>query len=190
MGWNSLGLTHDFLTRHIRPGALCIDATAGRGRDTLLLARLTGPAGKVIALDIQPAAVEAARALLEAEGVSSWAEVRLLGHERIGETALPGTVDGIVFNLGWLPGGDHAIHTRTETTLAALDQSLTLLRPGGVMSLCVYYGKENGYGERNAVLEWLAGLDGRVWNVLRVDFPNRGNDPPIPIFLMREGGAG
>ena len=36
MGWNSLGITHDFMARQVRPGELCIDATAGRGRDTLL----------------------------------------------------------------------------------------------------------------------------------------------------------
>ena len=70
MGWNSLGLTHDFMRRHVQPGDLCIDATAGRGRDTVLLAKLTGPAGRVIALDIQPAALEATRTLAEQEGVS------------------------------------------------------------------------------------------------------------------------
>ena len=68
MGWNSLGLTHDFMTRYVRPGDLCIDATAGKGRDTALLARLTGPTGRVIALDIQPQALEATRRLAEESG--------------------------------------------------------------------------------------------------------------------------
>ena len=87
MGWNSLGLTHDFMTRYVRPGDLCIDATAGKGRDTALLARLTGPAGRVIALDIQPQALEATRRLAEEAGVSPWVETRLLDHARIGEAA-------------------------------------------------------------------------------------------------------
>ena len=43
--------------------------------------------------------------------------------------------------------------------------------------------------ERDAVLRWLAGLDSRIWNVLRLDFPNRKNDPPIPVFIQREGPA-
>lgn len=187
MGWNSLALTHDFMARQVGPGELCIDATAGRGRDALFLARLTGPTGRVIALDIQPAAVEATRSLLAEAGVSPWTEVRLLGHERIGEVAEPGTAGCIVFNLGWLPGGDHALHTRLETTLPALEQSLDLLRPGGALSLCIYYGKENGYGERDAVLNWLSTLDDRRYNVLRLDFPNRKNDPPIPVFVKKEG---
>ena len=59
MGWNSLALTHSFMARHVRSGAFCIDATAGRGRDTVLLARLAGPAGRVLALDVQEEAVEA-----------------------------------------------------------------------------------------------------------------------------------
>ena len=42
---NTLALVHDFLTRSVQPGDLCVDATAGRGRDTALLCRLTGPAG-------------------------------------------------------------------------------------------------------------------------------------------------
>ena len=188
MGWNSLGITHDFMARQVRPGELCIDATAGRGRDTLL-ARLTGPTGRVIALDIQPEAVEATRSLLRAEGVSGWCEVHQLGHQELEKVAQPGTAGCIVFNLGWLPGGDHRIHTTARTTLPALEQALRLLRPGGALSLCVYYGKENGLEERDAVLRWLAGLDSRIWNVLRLDFPNRKNDPPIPVFIQREGPA-
>ena len=189
MGWNSLGITHDFMARQVRPGELCIDATAGRGRDTLLLARLTGPTGRVIALDIQPEAVEATRSLLRAEGVFGWCVVHQLGHEELEKVAQPGTAGCIVFNLGWLPGGDHRIHTTARTTLPALEQALRLLRPGGALSLCVYYGKENGLEERDAVLRWLAGLDSRIWNVLRLDFPNRKNDPPIPVFIQREGPA-
>ena len=94
----------------------------------------------------------------------------------------------MLFNLGWLPGGDHRVFTRAESTLPALEKALALLKPGGVLSLCIYYGKENGYGERDAVLAWLRGLDPRVWNVLVLTFPNRGNDPPIPVFLLKEGG--
>ena len=66
---NTLAMVHDFLRQHVRPGALCIDATAGRGRDTALLCRLSGPDGRVLAFDIQPAALEQTAALLTAEGL-------------------------------------------------------------------------------------------------------------------------
>lgn len=183
--FNSLALTHEFMADHVRPGDLCIDATAGRGRDTILLAKLTGPTGKVIALDIQPEAVEATRALAEKEGFSDRVEVHLLGHQEMGCLAEKGTVGCVVFNLGWLPGGDHRIHTVAQTTIPALELSLRLLRPGGVISLCIYYGKENGCDERDRVLAWLEGLDDRRYSVLQVTFPNRKNDPPIPVFILK-----
>ena len=186
MGWNSLALTHSFMARYVRPGAFCIDATAGRGRDTVLLARLAGPAGRVLALDIQEEAVEATRALVRQEGLEDRVEVLQMGHQDLDRCAAPGTADCIVFNLGWLPGADHRVFTAAGTTLPALEKALDILKPGGVLSLCIYYGKENGYEERDAVLRWLRGLDPRVWNVLRIDFPNRENDPPIPVFLLKE----
>lgn len=184
---NSLALTHDFMARHVRPGDLCIDATAGRGRDTVLLARLTGPAGRVIALDIQRSAVEATGALAQREGVADRVEVRLLDHREMGSLAEKGTVGCVAFNLGWLPGGDHRIHTAAESTIPALEAALELLRPGGVLSLCIYYGKENGYEERDRVLQWLETVDDRLYNVLCVTFPNRRNDPPIPVFILKNG---
>lgn len=185
MPWNSLALTHDFMSRYVRPGDLCIDATAGRGRDAVLLAKLTGPTGRVFALDIQPQAVEATRALAQQEGVADRVEVLLLGHQMMASLAGKQTVGCIAFNLGWLPGGDHLIHTSPETTISALDAALELLRPGGVISLCIYYGKETGYDEKNKVLKWLETLDDRQYQVLCLTFPNRKNDPPIPVFILK-----
>ena len=46
---NTLDVVHDFLRRQVKPGAVCIDATAGKGRDTALLCRLAGKNGRVIA---------------------------------------------------------------------------------------------------------------------------------------------
>ena len=183
---NALSLAHRFLREQVRPGAFCIDATAGRGRDTALLCRLAGETGRVLALDIQPRAVEETRALLKREGLDAIGRVVLDSHARIGSYAAPGTVDAIVFNLGWLPGGDHAVRTGPETTLPALEQSLLLLKPGGAISLCLYYGGVSGYGERDAVLAWLETVDPRRYTVLASRFVNRTGDPPIPVWIRRE----
>ena len=125
---NTLALAHRFLREEVRPGAFCIDATAGRGRDTALLCRLAGEAGRVLALDIQEEAVAATRALLAREGLHNARVVRD-SHAHLADYAAPETVDAIVFNLGWLPGGDHDIRTTGATTIPALEQSLGLL-PG------------------------------------------------------------
>ena len=182
---NTLGLSHRFMAEHIRPGSRCIDATAGRGRDTLFLCRLVGETGRVTALDIQPAAVEATRTLLAAEGCAARTEVVQDCHSHIARYAAPGTVDGIMFNFGWLPGGDHRIFSAADTSRAAVRAALPLLRPGGVMSLCLYYGRENGTAERDAVLAELAAADPGTYTVLRADFLNRTGDVPIPVFVVR-----
>ena len=69
MQLNTLSMVHDFLKRSVQPGAFCIDATAGKGRDTALLCRLAGETGRVLAFDVQPEAVVQTKALLTAEFV-------------------------------------------------------------------------------------------------------------------------
>lgn len=184
MQLNTLGMVHEFLRRHVKEGAFCIDATAGRGRDTALLCRLAGERGKVLAFDIQQSAVDQTRALLEQEGLS--AQVVLDSHAHMEQYAPAGTVDCVAFNFGRLPGGDPHIFTRAESSVAAIGAGLRLLRPGGVMAIALYYGKENGYEERDAVLEYLKTVDDRVYTVLCCQWSNRRGEPPLPIFIWKE----
>ena len=181
---NTLALVHDFLARSVQPGDLCVDATAGRGRDTALLCRLTGPAGRVLAFDIQPAATAATEALLAAEGLT--AEVHLASHADMEQYLPPESVAAMVFNFGRLPGGDPGIVTRAESSLAGIDAGLRLLKPGGIMALALYYGGANGYAERDAILAHLAGLDPRRYSVLCGSWANRSADPPLPVFLWKD----
>lgn len=184
MQLNTLSMIHEFLRQHVRPGAFCIDATAGKGRDTALLCRLAGEDGHVLSFDIQPEAIAQTKALLEVERLT--AEVILDSHDNMEQYAASETVDCVVFNFGRLPGGDPSVFTRAETSVTAIGAGLRLLKPGGVMAIALYYGKENGYGERDAVLEYLKELDDRRFSVLCCDWVNRRNDPPMPIFIWKE----
>ena len=184
MQLNTLSMVHEFLKQHVAPGAFCIDATAGKGRDTALLCRLAGESGRVLAFDIQPDATAQTKALLAAEGLN--AEVILDTHAHMEQYAAPETVDCVVFNFGRLPGGDPAVFTRAESSVAAINAGLRLLKPGGVTAIALYYGKENGYGERDAILAHLQTLDDRRFSVLCCDWANRRNDPPMPIFIWKE----
>lgn len=184
MQLNTLSMVHDFLRQSVRPGALCIDATAGKGRDTALLCRLAGEAGRVLAFDIQEEAAAQTRALLETEDLH--AEVILDSHAHMEQYAETGTVDCVVFNFGRLPGGDPRIFTRADSSVAAIGAGLRLLRPGGVMAIALYYGKENGYEEKDAVLAYLKTLDDRAFSVLCCGWANRRGDPPMPIFIWKE----
>ena len=181
---NTLDVVHHFLRRQVKPGAFCIDATAGKGRDTALLCRLAGPEGRVLAFDVQEEAVAQTRALLDAEGLT--AEVVLDSHANMARYAAPESVDCIVFNFGRLPGGDPKIFTTAASSLPAIDAGLNLLRSGGVMALALYYGKENGYDEKNAILAHLKSLNDRLFTVLACDWLNRKHDPPLPILIWKE----
>ena len=184
MQLNTLGIVHDFLRRSVDKGAFCIDATAGKGRDTALLCSLAGPQGRVLAFDVQESALRQTRELLEREDLC--AELILDSHANMAAYAVPESVDCIVFNFGRLPGGDPKIMTGAESSLAAINAGLELLKPGGVMVLAIYYGGENGYGERDAILQYLKTLDSRRFSVLCCDWSNRGGDPPIPAFVWKE----
>ncbi|MFR6290113.1 MAG: class I SAM-dependent methyltransferase [Peptococcaceae bacterium] len=182
---NTIRLLHQSLQLSIKEGAFCIDATAGKGHDTVFLANLAGSAGKVLAMDIQPQALEAAAALVHKQGLQQ-VEFVLDGHEHMAQYAEAGTVDCIVFNLGYLPGGDHAIATKADTTIAALEQGLELLKPLGIISLAIYHGGDTGFAERDAVLQWLKQLDHKQYTVLVTDFYNRPNYPPLAVQIIKE----
>lgn len=183
--FNALTLSHDFMKEHLKEGAFCIDATAGRGKDTLFLAQHCGETGTVLAFDIQKEALDSTASLLAEHGLSDRVTLILDSHSEMEKYADSGTADLICFNFGWLPGGDHNIFTRTESSIAAIDAALRLLKPNGVMSLCIYYGKNNGYEERDAILAHLRSIDPRVASVLVCEFVNRNGDPAIPVFVLK-----
>lgn len=95
------------------------------------------------------------------------------------------SISCIVFNLGYLPGGDHKKATKGESSIQALTQSLTLLKKGGMISLCIYSGGDSGFQEREQVLSWLKDLDSKKYLVIRSDYYNRPNNPPIPVLIIR-----
>ena len=96
------------------------------------------------------------------------------------------SVSCIVFNFGYLPGGDHALATRADSSLQALTSSLSLLKKGGILMLCIYSGGDSGFQERDALLTWLKELDPRKYLVIKTDYYNRPNNPPIPVLVVKQ----
>ena len=183
--FGAVHLAHEFLALNVREGDICIDCTAGRGKDTAFLCGLVGENGRVVALDIQPEAVESTKVLIEESGYNDRCEVYLDSHENVDKYAEEGTVSAVVFNFGWLPGGDHNKHTQTESSITALEKCLKLLKFGGVMSLSIYYGKETGFEERDAILRYISGLPVGEYAVIVSEFVNRPNCPPISVRIYR-----
>ena len=174
-----------FLKQQVRPGDLCIDATAGNGYDTEFLCSLTGEKGRVLAFDIQEQALEQTRQRLERAGYACRASLILQGHEHMADYAREGTVSAAVFNFGYLPGGDHRLATRPETSLKALEAALGLLKEGGILCLCVYSGGDTGYAEKQALMDWLEKLDEKAYLAVRCQYCNRKKDAPLPVLVVK-----
>ncbi len=135
----------------LNPSDTVIDATCGNGKDTLVLAELV-PKGKVISLDIQEIALERARLLTAHLHNISFC---LQSHENL---SFEPPIKLIVYNLGYLPGGDKTLTTSTETTLKSLKAALHLTRKGGAISLTCYPGHPEGKRELEAIQAYLAAL--------------------------------
>ena len=181
---SAVRLAQAFLAGRLDAPRLLVDATCGNGGDTAFLCRLAGGQGRVLAFDIQPAALEATRARLAREGLH--AELILDSHANLLRHVRPGSADAVVFNFGWLPGADHAVHSGAETSLPALEAALEALRPGGILSAVLYSGKVIGDGEKQAALAWMERLPLSRYTVLVCRFANWADTAPLPCFVIKK----
>lgn len=179
-----VALSHLFIRNFTRAGDLAVDATCGNGNDTLLLAELVGPGGRVWAFDIQQAATERTIARLSQAGLEGRVVTVHAGHESM-TAHLTGPVNLVVFNLGYLPGGDRGLTTRPETTLSGLVQSLSILNPGGILLVTVYPGHDGALAEQLAVEEWAVGLDQRSFHSWRMGQVNAAAAAPYLLLVQR-----
>ncbi len=177
---------HQLLAEVLGEGDRAIDATVGNGHDTLFLAERVGESGRVYGFDIQAAAIDAAWARLDAAGLADRVSLQQAGHEAMSvvlDGSLQGQVRAVVFNLGYLPGGDKGRTTAAATTIAALQQALTFLAPGGLISILAYVGHPGGMAEAEQVKAWAAGLTPTRWQVTVETVPGR---PAAPqLFTVR-----
>ena len=176
---------HEIMKSQMREGGIYIDATMGNGQDTEFFCKMAGETGKVLAFDVQDAAVEKTRIRLAQEGLSERATLILDGHEHMDRYAQEGSVDGICFNFGYLPGGDHSIATIPETSIEAIEKGLRLLNDEGMMSLCIYSGGDTGFDEKNQILAFLAKLPAGEYTVILNEYYNKENHPPMPVFIFK-----
>ncbi len=180
---NTINIVKEWMKNHIKPGNVCVDATAGRGNDTVFLCELVGEAGEVYAFDIQEEAIESTRALTKSKNLKP--HIYHDSHTNMKDYIKEETVDGIMFNFGYLPGGDHLKSTSAKTSILAIERGLELLKHGGVMCLCIYHGGDTGFEEKNAILEYIGQLDYRKYTVAVCELYNKPNNPPIPVIIQK-----
>ena len=166
-------------------GARAVDATMGNGHDTQWLCELAGEVGRVYAFDVQPEAVRRTEQRLAEAGLSERARLFCAGHERMAEL-IPEPVDAVVFNLGWLPGAEHGVTTRVETTLQAVEAALSVLKEDGIMTVCIYPGHDEGARELRALIRWAETLDPLRYDALIKTYLNQPNDPPRMLAVKKK----
>ena len=198
-------LAMEITKKYIHFGDTVIDATCGNGNDTLTLAQTVGESGRVIAFDVQKQAIDGTSGLLACRQIGP---VRIIHKSE--EADVPGNLPGpgvtlvhgsftgmrdfvpeeaaaaVVFNLGYLPGGDKATVTRACDTVPALDTALALIRKGGIISVVMYDGHDEGAIEKAAVLEWAAALDKRQYHAAYVNMLNQPNHPPEILWVTKK----
>lgn len=165
-----------FFQRKVPRDSTAVDFTMGNGYDTLFLSELV-PDGRVYAFDIQESAIESTSNRLKEAGASNVTLIHA-SHARV-KDYVSAPVHAAMFNLGYLPGGDKSIHTLTESTLEAVSAALELLAPGGVLTISVYPGHDEGKKEGEAVEELLSNTDRHLFSVLKCKMLNSPTSPYI-----------
>lgn len=158
---------HELCQAKIAPGDVVVDATAGNGHDTLFLGQCVGASGTVYAFDRQADAIRATARRLESAELKN-AVLLQVDHANL-QASIPrehhGRIAAVMFNLGYLPGGDKTVITSATSTLPAIEQSLDLFRSGGILTVLCYPGHPGGDEETAAVRTLLRSLPAETYDV-------------------------
>ncbi len=171
-------LAHSYWNDFLQEDDLVIDATCGNGHDTLFLAKKVLK-GQVFAFDIQQTALQNARALIKSHQMEERVAFFHASHENL--FLVPSkNIRLIVYNLGYLPGGDKKITTLALSTHRSVFQALALIEhTQGAVSLMCYPGHEEGKKEQNLLLQELTSLNPHLWQVSYHQWINRPHSPSL-----------
>ena len=185
-----LSYTQHLIAQQVKSGEIAIDATVGNGVDTCFLARVVGCDGYLYGFDIQAAAIEAARARTLNEGHQCQMKWICDGHQHMGKYVHPehtGKVAAVMFNLGFLPGGeDTNVITQPDTTLSAAESALGMIRKGGIITFVLYPGHDGGAEEAEQVTDWARRLPGKSYDVIQYRTLNRIKQPPYLVAVSKK----
>ncbi len=180
-----IDLAHFYWKQILKEGDTAIDATCGNGHDTFFLASL-GVLDRLYSIDLQKKALEKTEERLLALTSDKRSRIELINgsHESFPVSIVPDSVKLIVYNLGFLPGGDKELTTEVESTLKSIEKSLTLLTRGGLLSITCYSGHPEGAQEEKALIDKLSSLHPSAWSYSHTFWKNR-NAAPSLILLQK-----
>lgn len=174
---NITDLSHYVIKNFIENKGVAIDGTLGNGYDTDFLSSLFD---KVYAFDIQK---EACINYIDKkkDNVNIINDSHHLFKSYINEP-----VDCIMYNLGFLPGGNKEITTLHDTSLDSIKSGLDILRSGGIMTICIYRGHNEGKIEETCILEYLKTLPKNHFGVMVQSYLNRQDISPLLVVIEKK----
>ena len=184
---NAQQFSHEMILSVNLEDGIFIDATAGNGHDTLFLAQHIDSTSKILSFDIQKTAILQIRQLLQNNDLEEKVTCILDSHAQIlNYLEEEDFVRLAIFNLGYLPGSDKKIITTPSSTLKAIEILLDRLEKKGKIIIVSYYGHDGGFEEKNSVEELLSALSQKEWSVLKYQFINQINCPPICYVIEKK----
>lgn len=181
---NTKSLLNFLLENYIGEISSSVDMTSGNGNDSKLILEVKKPHSHY-AFDIQKQAINNTLTLLTKANIDlSRVKFILDSHSRL-KTHVKEKIDLFIYNLGYLPSGDHNITTTASDVIESLRQALSLLNERGHILITFYPGHPEGKKEAREVVEFLRELNQRQYNLIKFDFINQVNDPPFVIMLEK-----
>ena len=179
---SAIEAAHALLRIRLQTASVVVDATAGNGGDTLFLAESSPPQARVYAFDIQE------QALAETKRKTAAYSDKICyiadGHENFTQYVAD-PVDAAIFNLGYLPGGDHAVTTNAKSTLTAVRQMIEQLSVNGVLAIVAYPGHEAGQEEKQQLELLLAKLPKKKFTAGLYQLVNHDGAGPV-LYLIEK----
>ncbi len=207
---DTTSLAQAICEKYLKEHDTAVDCTCGRGYDTRFLA---GLCRKVYSFDIQQEAIESAERLLDDSGISweaweirnepikqgergrfgacaeaeSQAKVTFINDSHVNmKNYVSEEPAVIIFNLGYLPGGDKSITTRKDTTATAVKEAVETVKAGGIVCITVYPGHEEGAAEKEELKRFAETLEKSRFHCVYADMLNQGHAAPEILWITRK----
>jgi len=62
---------------------------------------------------------------------------------------------------------------------------MQLLCLNGIISIVIYYGGDSGFDEKESVLKFIETIDPKSFTVMKTEFVNQINNPPILVCIEK-----
>lgn len=183
-----LETAHGIVRAGLHAGDFAVDATLGNGHDTLFLADCVGEHGHVYGFDIQRQALSSTLMRLQQHGLEKRVTLLETSHAEM-PACIPerfhGRIKAVMFNLGYLPGGDKSLITLSRSTLAAINAACRL--PAEVViTVLAYPGHNGGEQEVRELSEYCRNLQRQPQFDVDTILSQRHQEKAPQLFVIRK----